>query len=172
MFLPSWDLCRRPSDHFIYDADQCDGLFCWKHEYFHDLLYYFCCAGSRRLRSVSFSGYRSPGSARPSPSSSVGDRSGDRGRHRDPFIQRLYECLCQKLPLTLVSSLFIPSASPRHCCSLSIATRYCWQFQAKPVAVRCPANVCSCKHGSRLPGISQKIPLHYSFSGCSTAAFL
>ena len=45
----------------------------------------------------------------------------DRGRHRDPFIQRLYECLCQKLPLTLVSSLFIPSSSPRHCCSLSIA---------------------------------------------------
>ena len=117
----SGDLCRRPSDHFIYDADQCDGLFCWKHEYFHDLLYYFCCAGSSRLRSVSFSGYRSPGSARPSLSSSVGDRSGDRGRHRDPFIQRLYECLCQKLPLTLVSSLFIPSSSPRHCCSLSIA---------------------------------------------------
>ena len=153
-------------------ADQCDGLFCWKHEYFHDLLYYFCCAGSRRyvlylfldIDLLDLLGLPLP--------LLWGIAVGDRGRHRDPFIQRLYECLCQKLPLTLVSSLFIPSASPRHCCSLSIATRYCWQFQAKPVAVRCPANVCSCKHGSRLPGISHKIPLHYSFSGCSAAVFL
>ena len=40
--------------------------------------------------------------------------------------------------------------------ALPYPLRYCGQLQAKPVAVRCPANACSCKHGSRLPGVSRK----------------
>ena len=95
----SGDLCRRPSDRFIYDAGQCDGIFCWKYQYFYNLLYRFCFTGSRRLCPVSFSGYRSPGSAHSSPSSSMGDCSGDRGCYRVHLLQCLYESLCQKLPL-------------------------------------------------------------------------
>ena len=34
--------------------------------------------------------------------------------------------------------------------------RYLGQLTAKPFAVRCPANACSCKPGSRLPGLSHK----------------
>ena len=30
------------------------------------------------------------------------------------------------------------------------------QLTALPFTVRCPANACSCKHGSRLPGVSHK----------------
>lgn len=48
------------------------------------------------------------------------------------------------------------------------------QLTAKPFAVRCPANACSCKRGSRLPGLSHKkkrtgtfssdpFPLHFIF---------
>src|SRR5699024_9649062 len=37
------------------------------------------------------------------------------------------------------------------------SARYHGKLTAKSFAVRCPANVCSCKHGSRLPGLSRKI---------------
>ena len=61
------------------------------------------------------------------------------------------------------------AASSRQSRSLSVALQmsarastaaacraYRCQLTAKPFAVRCPANVCSCKHGSRLPGVSHK----------------
>ena len=39
--------------------------------------------------------------------------------------------------------------------SLSLSIAILRQLQAKPGAVRCPANAGSCKHCGRLPGISQ-----------------
>ena len=63
------------------------------------------------------------------------------------------------------------AASSRQSRSLSVALQmsarastaaacraYRCQLTAEPFAVRCPANVCSCKHGSRLPGVS--LPAH------------
>ena len=55
--------------------------------------------------------------------------------------------------------LFKESASPTRLVfvaflDLPYPLRYCGRLQAKPVVVHCPANACSCKHGSRLPGVS------------------
>ena len=49
------------------------------------------------------------------------------------------------------------------------STRYLGQLTAKPFAVRCPANACSCKHGRRLPGLSRKkaeVFLPFSENSC------
>ena len=52
--------------------------------------------------------------------------------------------------------------------SASRLLRYCGQLQAKPVAVRCPANACPCKHGSPLPGVSHKKSAAWQPLGCLT----
>ena len=52
------------------------------------------------------------------------------------------------------------------------STRSPGQHTAKPFAVRCPANTCSCKHGSRLPGLSHKKQKHRTGAHTPVPVFL
>ena len=61
------------------------------------------------------------------------------------------------LPVSLLT-FFICMANRIEEGSLPHPPRYRSQLTALLFAVRYPANVCLCKHGSRLPGISRKKP--------------